>query len=52
MDNFEFSSIYNKRRNIQDTNQCKTKLDIKTDLPESVDWAGKAVNPVRNQGQC
>lgn len=52
MDNFEFSSIYNMRRPIKATKQCKTKLDIKSDLPESVDWAGKAVAPVRNQGQC
>ena len=52
MDNFEFSSIFVKRRDVAVTKKCNTKLDIKTDLPEPVDWAGKAVAPVRNQGNC
>ncbi len=34
------------------TTKCNTKLDIKTDLPDTVDWADKAVAPVRNQGNC
>lgn len=52
MDNYEFSSIYLKRRDVKETSQCKTTLDIKTDIPAAVDWADKAVAPVRNQGQC
>jgi len=52
MDNHEFASIYTKKRNLQNTHQCKTTLTIKTDLPASVDWAGKAVNAARNQGNC
>lgn len=53
MDNYQFSSIYNKRRSLHNTNQCKTKLEIKTNLPDAVDWtAQKAVAAVRNQGNC
>ncbi len=52
MDTFEFKSIYNKKKNVGVTKQCNTKLDIKTDLPDTVDWADKAVAPVRNQGNC
>lgn len=53
MDIYEFSSIYNQRKkSVKATNQCKTKLEIKTNLPDSVDWVGKAVPPVRNQGNC
>lgn len=52
MDIHEFKSIYNKKRDVSATKQCNTKLDIRTDLPDTVDWAGKAVAPVRNQGSC
>jgi C1A family cysteine protease len=52
MDNYEFKSIYNKMKPVGVTTKCNTKLDIKTDLPDTVDWADKAVAPVRNQGNC
>jgi hypothetical protein len=52
MDNFEFSSIYIRRKDVSVTKKCNTKLSIKTDVPDTVDWAGKAVAPVRNQGNC
>ena len=54
MDNHEFVAIYNKKsNNLKATTSCKTKLPIKTDLPEEWDWSAKqAVAPVRNQGQC
>lgn len=52
MDVYEFKSIYNKRKDLGVTKQCKTQLNIKTDLPDSVDWTDKAVAPVRNQGSC
>jgi C1A family cysteine protease len=45
-------SMYNKKRDVGVTNKCNTQLNIKTDLPDTVDWAGKAVAPPRNQGQC
>jgi C1A family cysteine protease len=52
MDVHEFKSIYNRKREVSVTKQCNTKLVVKTDVPDAVDWAGKAVAPVRNQGNC
>ena len=53
MDNIEFSAIHLKKKSVGITTECRTKLPIRTDIPESWDWVeNKAVAPVRNQGNC
>ncbi len=35
------------------TTECKTKLTIRTDIPDSWDWVDhQGVGAVRNQGNC
>lgn len=55
LDNFEFRALYtglkrNKSPSI--TQQCSGSIDILSNPPQEVDWAGKAVASVKNQGQC
>ena len=53
MDRFEFKAIYTGlQRKKGVTKDCTGKIDIVDNLPSEVDWSNKAVNPVRNQGQC
>jgi C1A family cysteine protease len=52
LDRFEVKHLYTglKRKSI--TNKCTGEIKIVDNLPASVDWAGKAVTPVKNQMMC
>ena len=54
LDNFEFKSLFTglKKRDPTVTSECKGQVKILDNPPASVDWADKAVGPIRNQGAC
>ena len=52
MDNFEFKALYTGLKKKSITKECTGSVELVDNLPSSVDWADKAVNPVRNQGMC
>lgn len=59
LDRFEFKALYtglNRRSERTEakgiTSKCTGEVQIIENLPAAVDWTGKAVTAVKNQGQC
>lgn len=52
LDRFEFKSLYTGLKRKSVTKECTGTIEIVDNLPSAVDWADKAVMPVKNQGMC
>lgn len=54
IDRFEFKALYTglKKNKKSITNKCTEQIDMVDPLPLQVDWEGKAVSTVKNQGSC